>query len=170
MSKTDNLIRATDYAVFVKGMRGDWVAYPESGRIFSNVLQDFLTPHDVNGYKIISIRLSHGGRQYKSSVPLHRAMWILCHGIPPYLYADVDHIDGDRKNNRLENLRLISHAENTAKYLTFSQAEEIRCRRKAGDTFRMLAEDFKVSESTVKHIVYGRTHTRPPEKIVCGRL
>ena len=37
MSYTENLIRSTDFAVFIKGCRGEWIPYPESGRIFSTV-------------------------------------------------------------------------------------------------------------------------------------
>ena len=170
MSKTENLIRATDYAVFVKGMRGDWVAYPDSGRIYSNVTQDFLKTYDLNGYLILSLTLKHGGTRYQSTIPMHRAMWILCRGIPPYLYADVDHIDGNRKNNCIGNLRLLAHEENSRRHLTYAEAEAIRRRRDDGASLRALATEFNISRSTVHNVVTGKTHTRVPEKMVCGRL
>ena len=43
MSYTENLIRATDFAVFLKGLRGEWIAYPEGGKIYSTLTGDFLT-------------------------------------------------------------------------------------------------------------------------------
>ena len=42
---------------------------------------------------------------------VHRLIWVMHYGqIPPDLY--VDHIDRDKKNNRIENLRLVTHAQN----------------------------------------------------------
>jgi len=39
----------------------------------------------------------------------HRIIWKLVHGVDP---IDIDHIDGNRQNNRIENLRSVSRAEN----------------------------------------------------------
>ena len=40
----------------------------------------------------------------------HRLAWLVTHGeFPP---EQIDHIDGNGLNNRLENLRAVSHAEN----------------------------------------------------------
>lgn len=41
---------------------------------------------------------------------LHRIIWLLAYGEWPD--GEVDHINGDRSDNRLENLRLASRAEN----------------------------------------------------------
>ena len=60
MAKTDNLIRATDFAVYLKGMRGDWVAHPDTGRIYSNSIGNFLKPAVKAGYPSLRIRLSFG--------------------------------------------------------------------------------------------------------------
>jgi hypothetical protein len=46
------------------------------------------------------------GKQYL----VHRVAWLLTHGEwPP---GEIDHIDGDRANNRLSNLRVASRGEN----------------------------------------------------------
>lgn len=42
-------------------------------------------------------------------IAAHRIIWALVYGRWP---NEVDHIDGDRQNNLLENLREVSHAEN----------------------------------------------------------
>ena len=54
-----------------------------------------------NGYKAISIK----GQSYL----LHRIIWKMVHGTEP---VEVDHIDGDTSNNRVENLRSASDGEN----------------------------------------------------------
>lgn len=41
----------------------------------------------------------------------HRILWVFHYGpIPPGM--QIDHIDHDRSNNRIENLRLVTHSEN----------------------------------------------------------
>lgn len=54
-----------------------------------------------SGYEVIRI----DGRLYKS----HRLVWLYVYGEFP---KQIDHINGDRKDNRLCNLRLLSHSEN----------------------------------------------------------
>lgn len=59
---------------------------------------------------------SSGARGYLQATihskkyPLHRLIWMWMYGKwPPQM---VDHIDRDRTNNRLSNLRCVTHAEN----------------------------------------------------------
>lgn len=40
----------------------------------------------------------------------HRVIWAMCYGEDPE--GQIDHVDHDRMNNRLENLRVVSHQEN----------------------------------------------------------
>ena len=170
MAKTDNLIRATDFAVYIKGMRGDWVAHPDTGRIYSNSTGDFLKPAVKAGYPSLRIRLSFGDKEICGRVSVHRAMWVLCRGIPLSLDAEVDHIDHNRENNRLENLRLISKQENTPHQITYADAEEIRRKRENGNTLKVLAEEYGISQSSVRNIIRRRTHKNPPKMMYSGRL
>ena len=61
-------------------------------------------------------KLHHAGyRQVKFNGQLyseHNLIWMWYYGeeIPSHL--EVDHIDNDRDNNRIENLRLVSHSDN----------------------------------------------------------
>ena len=170
MAKTDNLIRATDFAVYIKGMRGDWVAHPDTGRIYSNSTGDFLKPAVKAGYPSLRIRLSFGDKEIRGRVSVHRAMWVLCRGIPLSLDAEVDHIDHNRENNRLENLRLISKQENAPHQITYADAEEIRRKRENGNTLKVLAEEYGISQSSVRNIIRRRTHKNPPKMMYSGRV
>ena len=170
MAKTDNLIRASDFAVFVKGMRGDWVAHPDTGRIYSNCIGDFIKPAVHSRYPIIHIEIRHGETEYKGKISLHRAIWILCRGIPTSLSAEVDHIDRNKENNCLDNLRLVFRDENRIRKLTYDEAEEIRRRYAAGEKQRILAKAYGISRTSIGEIVRRETYRNPPKVMHSGRI
>lgn len=57
--------------------------------------------NSVNGY----LRGKIDGKAYSA----HRVIWKMVHGYDP---EEIDHINGDRSDNRWANLREVSHAEN----------------------------------------------------------
>ena len=59
-----------------------------------------------NGYEEIGMRME--GKVIK--ILLHRAVWALCHGRFPAM--QIDHLNGDKRDNRIENLREADGAEN----------------------------------------------------------
>lgn len=44
------------------------------------------------------------------SLAIHRIVWIYVHGITPQ--NEIDHVNGDKTDNRIENLRICSKTEN----------------------------------------------------------
>jgi len=75
-----------------------WVNHPRrstaNGTEAGNMMQ--------NGYR----KLKFCGKQYL----VHRVAWLLHYGFWPI--GDIDHIDGDPSNNKLENLRDVTHCVN----------------------------------------------------------
>lgn len=75
-----------------------WIKHPrrstENGTEAGNMMQ--------NGYR----KLKFCGKQYLT----HRVVWLLQHGTWPF--GDIDHIDGNPSNNKLDNLRDVSHSVN----------------------------------------------------------
>lgn len=59
-----------------------------------------------DGYRSVSIKIE--GVRYKFMA--HRIAWILFYGSPPK--GEIDHINGDRSDNRIANLRDVSRSEN----------------------------------------------------------
>lgn len=57
---------------------------------------------EIHGYIVVGLDC----RAY----PAHRLAWLIANGAWPC--QDIDHIDGDRKNNRLANLRDVSRVVN----------------------------------------------------------
>ena len=95
----------------------DIVGYPnyiiyEDGRVWGKVCKRFLKPHlntaAGQGYKQIALVGDNGRKTLK----IHRL--IACHFIehPGCGKNCVDHINRDKTDNRLENLRWVTHREN----------------------------------------------------------
>ncbi|EHP6354715.1 HNH endonuclease [Escherichia coli] len=63
----------------------------------------------------IAGRLDHDGcvsvKLHKQARPAHCIIWEMCNGPIPEGY-EIDHLDHVRSNNRLNNLRLVTHKEN----------------------------------------------------------
>lgn len=91
----------TDYEFFVLKYE-----YRDDGLLYSKASKQIVGTHNNEGY--IRIRGSNG-KEYRA----HRIIWSLFNGeIPEGML--IDHIDGNRSNNRIENLRLATRIQNNA--------------------------------------------------------
>lgn len=84
----------------------------ETGKMFWKVKGSGRSPHDVgdeaggNNHATGYVRVQIFGRMFFA----HRVIWAIVHGVWPG--GMIDHVNGKRDDNRIENLRLASHAEN----------------------------------------------------------
>lgn len=84
------------------------IYYDHEYGIFLNIKSNnILTNVDALGYQRIHIR----NKKINKHIKLHRIAWFLYHGKWPE--KCIDHINGNRSDNRIENLRDISRSENS---------------------------------------------------------
>lgn len=86
----DNLYYDPEFGIFIN---------TKSNKILNNI--------DFHGYTRIHINTNG----INTSIKLHRVAWFLYYGKWPE--KCIDHINGDRSDNRIENLRDVSHSENS---------------------------------------------------------
>jgi hypothetical protein len=124
------------------------------------------------GYK--SFKLASGKVIY-----LHRLVAVAFLGPPPFPEAEACHDDGNPRNNRADNLRWDTHAENmrdiarhgrraygvrAGGVLPDTEALELRNRADAGSNKRELAEEYGVSVTTVYRL-WRRSHWRHLDRL-----
>ena len=88
---------------------------PETGRLIWRYSETMSTRWNSRWTNVPAGRLSTCGDSqisiYGTRYPAHRIIWAMNYSIWPT--EEIDHIDGDRLNNRLENLRNVSRVENS---------------------------------------------------------
>ena len=64
---------------------------------------------------------------------VHRAVAFSFHGVPPTPLHVVNHIDGDRQNNRISNLEYVTQGDNIRKACNKLQTVKDKARRRGKD-------------------------------------
>jgi hypothetical protein len=82
----------------------------ETAAVYNIKRGHFMRDHSdyKDGYRKLKITSDKGERVHYF---MHRLMWMAFYGSIPEK-MEVDHIDGERANNNIENLRLLTHKRN----------------------------------------------------------
>jgi hypothetical protein len=109
---------------------------PASGVIFWKIPRRGVMPGDVAGHICKSTgytKIMFAQRSFRA----HRILWALTYGSWPEV--DVDHINGNRSDNRIANLRLASRAENIRNMKTRTKK---KCALKGATPYKGRADKF----------------------------
>lgn len=154
----------------------------EDGRVFNQDKQVYLKPHwsgnrkRNNRYLIVSISI--GGTISKRKIHRMVAQAFIEN---PNNYPQVNHIDGDRSNNKVSNLEWCNNSRNqlhaydhnlhksgedhAQSKFSNDEVHNMRESRKAGMKMKDIASTFKVSLSHVREIIHFRKRTRDHQKV-----
>ena len=177
----DKIPYFSDMVASQKFLSGDWYCIPAEGKIMNRFHQE-VKGWENKGYIIVGTKFNG----HSANIMKHRAIWIGSHGgIIPDDRMEIDHINGDRHDNRIENLRLVSHSENVRNpntlwrkcgennhnaKITSEVAEEIRTRYyesqqlPKGDgrlSQRRLSHEYGISQQRISKILKGDAWQQP---------
>lgn len=141
--------------------------YP-NGKIYSDLSNKFIRwHHDTSGYR--SVKLYNGSKATSWEVKVHVLVALLY--IPnPYNYPEINHKDGKKDNNKVDNLEWCSRSYNVRYDLTRRQEsgqkhsplteEHVRLvpiLLKYGLSIKLISKLYKVGHITIRNIIKGKT-------------
>lgn len=139
---------------------------PCKGTHPGRLLKQFANP---GGYPTVSLSKNNKS----ASCMVHRAVAIAFHGPPPSPGSEVNHLNGDKGDNRAMNLEWSTRADNAAhaarlglmatgsdhgnSRLSEDDVRAIKERLAAGEMQKEIAADYGVHKGTVWDIAHGKT-------------
>lgn len=131
--------------------------------------RELRTQTDRYGYRVVSLSACGVTKAFG----VHRLVCRTFHGEPPARGMHAAHIDGDKVNNIVENLRWATPAENNEDRrvhgvhpmgerlphtkLTAQKVREIVTRSAAGEHYQALASEYGVTGTAIRKIRSGRS-------------
>lgn len=146
----------------------------DDGRVYSEISHKFLSPQlDKNGYEKVAM-ISTDGKRHRYSV--HRLVLENFNPVENMSQLQVNHKDGDKRNNALKNLEWVTNYENTqhailtglrnfngeknpSAKLTEQQVCEIINLIQKSLSCAAIAQMYNVSASTIERIKKRKTWT-----------
>ena len=105
-----NLYQRKRAMLDIEHLRRKFVYVAETGKIFRRLGDDKYFELGREAFKSISGKGYLGGSFNRQKFLSHRVAWALFYGEWPH--GQIDHLNGNRKDNRINNLRVVSNLEN----------------------------------------------------------
>ncbi|MDV0442853.1 HNH endonuclease signature motif containing protein [Methanorbis rubei] len=163
MTRPTIAIHAGDVIAWMKFATGAWDYNVARGTIMNRRTGRPVAFHQ-NGDGYLRATVTIRGKVI--DILKHRAVWIAAHGIlglPLDYSLEIDHINHDKTDCRIKNLRLVTGKENRngphPGKLAPETVREIRRRfAEQAVSYRTLAEEYRISQASVSRLIRGKTY------------